>query len=100
MKKYIILTIFGVVSLGLSYFCEYTTVLSYERLRFEMESTKNAFKVGEPISFSFKLTNATNQEIVLLDSFGVGTGHLQIVCSKDGSEFVPCNNPRWGTVDC
>jgi len=61
--------------------------------------SKNVYKLGEPISFSFELKNNSKNEISILDSFGVGTGLVGLKVSKDGEMYHGANDPNWGTVD-
>ncbi|MGI9054513.1 MAG: hypothetical protein ACR2F2_01790 [Pyrinomonadaceae bacterium] len=65
----------------------------------KLDSPKNIYKLGETIDFSFELENKTNEAVTLLDLFGTGTGFLHVEASKNGNEFIGCDDPRWGIMD-
>lgn len=72
---------------------------SASELTLKVSSPKNIYKLGEPLIFSFELSNNSNEAITLLDVFGTETGFLHIKVSQGSSEFLGANDPNWGRLD-
>lgn len=55
--------------------------------------------LGEPIEFTFELSNRRKEPVSFPGIFGVGEGFLHVQVSKDGKEFLGCDNEGWGLLD-
>jgi hypothetical protein len=97
--KYFFLTVISLIFFsGITAFV-YTKVSSQDRLILRLNSSKESYKLGEVLEFSFELKNNGDKEIQILDIFGTGTGFLHLLCSKNGKAFIGCSDPSWGTLD-
>lgn len=72
---------------------------SQDDLKLTLRASKEAYKLGEKIDFSIRLSNTGKTNLHLMDEFGTGTGFLHLECTKNGKDFFGCSDPSWGTLD-
>ena len=72
---------------------------SQDELKLILEASKETYKLGEKLDFSFALSNIGEKDFQLWDVFSTGPGHLNLQCSTNGKDFSGCSDPSWGTSD-
>jgi hypothetical protein len=69
------------------------------KLRFDIFTTKQFFILGESLPLRFKLTNISNETMLLHDCVNPSNGKLKIFISKDGNKYRQYKNFRWSRAD-
>lgn len=77
----------------------YVQTVSDQPLRLSLRSDKVNYNLGEPIQFSFELSNEGKDTLILQDVFGTATGNLHLEISTNDRDFVGFDNPLWGRID-
>lgn len=72
---------------------------SQDELKLILEASKETYKLGEKLDFSFALSNTGEKDFQLWDVFSTGPGDLNLQCSTNGKDFSGCSDPSWGTSD-
>ena len=69
------------------------------RLTLRLSSEKTNYKLGEPITFNFELTNGSGKQVELLDGFDIASSSISLEVSLDGKPYARCGDSGWGTLD-
>ena len=69
------------------------------RLELQIRSDKDSYLPGQVIELNFRISNNTNESLLLEPGANVKTGRLQVFISEGTSEFLQYRGPRWGLLD-
>jgi len=99
--NYKFLTI-ATVSFSLIFFSLYiarTRSASNQTLELELTASKSSYMVGELNSFSFEISNRSDENVSFANALSGGAGYLKVFISKDDNNFKRYAGPRWGKDD-
>jgi hypothetical protein len=78
----------------------YLKVSSSSKLKVTVSFSKDTYNLGESINPLFELKNEGTEPVVIWDKFGVETGFLRVIATKDkDSANIIFGNSKWGTKD-
>jgi hypothetical protein len=101
MKYKKIMTIFiGITCIFAVTSFAYIRVSSDTKLKLAVSFPKETYKLGEPINPIFALQNKGDKTITLWDKFGVETGFIHVLATKNNeTNPIGFGNSKWGKGD-